>query len=74
MAPESIEPLRQVFLRYALQEDADEVGARQRRFTWKDIDEEKGSAVGYIAKYISKNIDAYGIDEDETGLEAKGVP
>jgi len=67
MAPESIEPLRQIFLRYALQEDADEVGARQRRFTWKDIDEEKGSAVGYIAKYISKNIDAYGIDEDETG-------
>ncbi|MBZ0105942.1 MAG: replication endonuclease [Sulfuricella denitrificans] len=73
MAPESIEPLRQVFRQYALQEDADEAGARQRRFTWQDIDKEKGSAVGYIAKYISKNIDAYGINEDETGLEAKGV-
>ncbi|MDZ7655849.1 MAG: replication endonuclease [Sulfurimicrobium sp.] len=73
MAPESVEPLRQVFLQYALQEDADEAGARQRRFTWQDIDKSKGSAVGYIAKYISKNIDAYGIDEDETGLEAKGA-
>lgn len=73
MAPESKEPLRQVFLQYALQEDADEVGALQRRFIWKDIDKTKGSAVGYIVKYISKNIDAFGIDEDETGLEAKGA-
>lgn len=66
-----IEPIRQIFQHYALDTDGDEEGAKQHRFTYKSIDKSKGSAIGYIAKYTSKNIDAHAIDLDEAGLNAK---
>ena len=61
----------EIFNRYALQEDGKESGAKKYRVKVETIDPAKGSAVGYIAKYISKNIDGYGIEEDSYGREAK---
>lgn len=71
--PEHIAPLRAIFLYYALLEDGDERGAKEHRFKCVPIDKAKGTAIGYIAKYVSKNIDAYGIEEDESGRNAKST-
>ncbi|WP_228892535.1 replication endonuclease [Pseudoduganella aquatica] len=42
---------------YALAEDRDEPGAARNRIKIVRIEADKGSAVGYIAKYVAKNID-----------------
>lgn len=55
-------PLTEICKEYALMEDPNEKGAQEHRFTVKRIDPNKGSATGYIAKYISKNIDGSDLD------------
>jgi|GEM_PF-1514980 len=66
--------VRNVVKHYALEHDADEKGAQKRRVTFERIDLEKGSAVGYLAKYISKNINAAHIGHEiDHELEAEGV-
>ena len=55
---------------YAFQVDGNEKGAQKYRFEVEPICKSKGSAVGYIAKYISKNIDGYGIDNYSYGKPA----
>ncbi|MEL0621767.1 replication endonuclease [Marinomonas arenicola] len=68
-----VEPARSAefldaFKRYALEEDGNERGAKKYRVKIEKIDQEKGSAVGYIVKYISKNIHGKHVDTDhETG-------
>jgi hypothetical protein len=54
---------------YAFQESPGEVGALKHRFTAVPMDPAKGSATGYLAKYISKNIDGEKDDGDSIGLD-----
>lgn len=65
--PDQIKTLRVLFNHYALQTDGDEPGAKKHRFKAEAIDFNKGSAVGYIAKYISKNIDGFALDSGVYG-------
>ncbi|MEL4378996.1 replication endonuclease [Shewanella algae] len=69
--PEQAQALLKVFRRYAFEEDGNEPGAAKHRLKVEEIDPSKGSATGYIAKYISKNIDGEGIDQDLYGKDAK---
>lgn len=74
LRPEEAEYATAIFRKHALREDGGEPGAQEHRFTVKPIDEKFGSATGYIAKYISKNIDGYGMDgelDDESGQPVK---
>lgn len=57
--------------RYALAVDGNEKGASEHRFKATEIDKAKGSAAGYVAKYVAKNIDGYGVDVDLFGKDPK---
>lgn len=67
MQPDQVKAIRALFKRYALQIDGDEPGAEQHRFRIVHMDPEVGSAVGYVTKYISKNIDGTGLDSGVYG-------
>lgn len=73
MLPEDVEYVRSIVRKYAWKEDRHELKsdkAKKARFHAEAIDPEKGSATGYVAKYISKNIDGYALDgetDDESG-------
>lgn len=73
MLPEDVERVRLIIRDYAWEEDSHELRsdkAKKARFYAEAIDPEKGSATGYVAKYISKNIDGYALDgetDDESG-------
>ena len=62
-----IEDIKRVISHYSLEDDGDEKGAAQNRCDFKLIDPKKGSATGYIAKYVSKNIDGKGLDKGVYG-------
>ncbi|GJL72552.1 MAG: hypothetical protein NMNS01_17510 [Nitrosomonas sp.] len=64
------ETVREVLRHYALLDSGDEPGALKHRFKAETIDPNKGSAVGYIAKYIAKNIDGHALDQDLYGNDA----
>lgn len=56
---------------HALAEDGDEAGASEHRFEAVEINPEKGTAAGYIAKYVAKNIDGFAVGDDwEAGQSA----
>lgn len=72
-----IKDLTSVLEHYALEVDGNEKGAKAYRFKAEIIKTgtnpktgRKYSAAGYIAKYISKAIDAYGVEHDLYGNDA----
>lgn len=70
LRPEQQQHFLQIFNHYALQEDGSEEGAAANRVKVVQIDPARGSATGYIAKYICKNIDGAGLDQDINGGDA----
>ena len=61
-----VELLRAIMQGYALECDGDEPGADKYRFKAVSIDPNQGTATGYIAKYISKNL-GFSIDPETVG-------
>lgn len=60
--------VRQGFRLYFLHNDSpQENGAQEHRVRFVSIDWSKGTAAGYIAKYVSKNIDGYRVEKDLHG-------
>jgi len=70
--PEQKTKLIEIMRYYSLERDGNERGAKESRFKSEDIDQSKGSAVGYIIKYIAKNIDGknVGLDYESDGNDA----
>ena len=55
-----------VIREHGLKDSPDEPGAQERRVDFEVIDKAKGSAVAYLSKYISKNIDGHGVGDHKT--------
>ncbi|MGJ8514656.1 hypothetical protein R84981_001147 [Carnimonas sp. R-84981] len=68
--PESADYVTQVMRDYALAEDGSEPGAKYHRFDVEKIEQKKGGAISYLAKYVGKgvnhtkagDVDQYGND------------
>lgn len=69
--PHQLRLLRSTLRKYAIEHHREELGRKgyRARFDWKTMDPAKGSATGYIAKYIAKNIDGHRVDIDEESGE-----
>lgn len=70
LPPNQVEAFSRIFRHYALLEDGDESGAQENRCDITHIDKSRGSASGYIAKYVAKNIDGAHL---ETGSYGESV-
>ncbi|MFN0317195.1 MAG: replication endonuclease [Burkholderiales bacterium] len=69
--PAHIDPLGEILRRYALAVDSSEPGAQEHRFRVEVVDHSNGSATGYVAKYVSKNIYAAPLEGEEPGIVEK---
>lgn len=68
LAPEHIERARALVVEYfRTRHDGSEPGANKYRCKFVSIDPARGTAAGYVAKYVAKNIDGYGIERDLFG-------
>lgn len=73
MPAAAVATVRHVLRAVFLADGGDEPGAAERRVTLESIDAAKGSAVGYVAKYVSKNIDGAGAIGEATDGETGGT-
>jgi hypothetical protein len=62
--------LVELLRRYFLADSPDEKGADRHRVKTEPIDWTRGSAAGYVAKYVSKNIDGMHVEKDLYGNDA----
>jgi len=69
-AAQALDKLKNTVLKYALADSGTEPGALVHRVDFRQIDPAKGSAAGYIAKYVAKNIDGLNVGEDLYGNPA----
>lgn len=73
VAPHQADKMLAILRGKAMEVDGKEPGADEARFKVEKIDPRKGSAVGYVAKYLAKNIDGAFVEDDwESGLTAAG--
>lgn len=73
MQPEHQSAVTTTLKHYAFLEDGQEAGAAEHRFEAIAIDRKRGSATSYISKYISKNIDGFGMETELDGETAGSV-
>lgn len=73
MPPGVVDAFNEVLRAYALAEDGDEPGARRNRVKLVRIEVDKGTAAGYIAKYVGKNIDGHSVGE-HTDRDGNVIP
>lgn len=58
--------MEKIIREYALAEDGAEKGAQENRVKLVNIEAGKGTAAGYIAKYVAKNIDGAHVGDHKT--------
>lgn len=68
--PNQASALESIIRHYALLDSPGEPGAQKHRCKFVQINAEQGSPTGYVAKYISKNIDGYKLETDLNGEPA----
>lgn len=68
--PEQMAALQATVWKYALKDSPNEPGAEKHRVDFRPIEAGRGTAAGYIAKYVAKNIDGYRLDTDLLGNDA----
>ena len=74
ISPEHKDTVTKLLRYHAMADSPKEPGAKKYRFKCEQIDWKRGSAVGYVAKYLSKNIDGANIDTDkDTQLDGKST-
>lgn len=64
--PAQVARMTAIIEKHALAEDGHEKGAKENRVKLVRIEAGKGTAAGYIAKYVSKNIDGAGVGDHKT--------
>jgi len=72
---DSRERVRELLRKYWLSEDGNEPGALEHRIRIMACDRAMGTAAGYLAKYVAKNIDGYEVGPDyESADTEKAAP